>query len=35
MEDGKIAEVWAQIDRMGMLQQLGIDLLSSGKVAAK
>ena len=33
MEDGKIAEVWAQIDRMGMLQQLGIDLLSAGKAA--
>ena len=35
MEDGKIAEVWARIDRIGMLQQLGIDLLSSGKAAAK
>jgi predicted ester cyclase len=33
MEDGRIAEVWAQMDRMGMLQQLGVDLLAAGKAA--
>ncbi|HEY3988252.1 MAG TPA: ester cyclase [Acidobacteriaceae bacterium] len=31
MEEGKIAEIWAQMDRMGMLQQLGIDPLAGVK----
>jgi steroid delta-isomerase-like uncharacterized protein len=34
MEDGRIAEVWAQMDRMGMLQQLGVDLLAAGRSGA-
>jgi steroid delta-isomerase-like uncharacterized protein len=34
MEEGKIAEIWAQLDRMGMLQQLGIDPLAAWKAAA-
>jgi steroid delta-isomerase-like uncharacterized protein len=34
MEEGRIAEIWAQMDRMGMLQQLGIDPLAAGKAAA-
>jgi steroid delta-isomerase-like uncharacterized protein len=33
MEEGRIAEIWAQMDRMGMLQQLGIDPLATGKAA--
>jgi steroid delta-isomerase-like uncharacterized protein len=28
MEDGKIAEGWAQMDQMGVLRQLGIDPLA-------
>jgi steroid delta-isomerase-like uncharacterized protein len=31
---GKIAEVWAQMDQMGMLRQLGIEPLAAGRVAA-
>jgi hypothetical protein len=31
IEEGRIAEIWAQTDRMGMLQQLGIDPLAAGK----
>jgi steroid delta-isomerase-like uncharacterized protein len=34
LENGRIAEVWAQMDRMGLLQQLGIDPLASAKAAS-
>jgi steroid delta-isomerase-like uncharacterized protein len=34
MEDGKIVEIWAQVDQVGMLRQLGIDPLASVKAAA-
>jgi steroid delta-isomerase-like uncharacterized protein len=34
LENGRIAEVWAQMDRMGMLQQLGVDLLATAKAAS-
>ena len=34
MEKGKIAEVWAQMDQVGMLRQLGIDPLASVHAAA-
>ena len=34
MEDGKIAEIWAQMDQVGMLRQLGIDPLASVKAVA-
>ena len=34
MEDGKIAEIWAQMDQVGMLRQLGIDPLASVKAGA-
>jgi steroid delta-isomerase-like uncharacterized protein len=34
LEDGKIVEIWAQVDQVGMLRQLGIDPLASVKVAA-
>jgi steroid delta-isomerase-like uncharacterized protein len=34
LEDGKIAEIWAQMDQVGMLRQLGIDPLASVKAAA-
>jgi steroid delta-isomerase-like uncharacterized protein len=34
MEDGKIAEIWAQMDQVGMLRQLGIDPLAGVKTAA-
>jgi steroid delta-isomerase-like uncharacterized protein len=33
LENGRIAEVWAQMDRMGMLQQLGVDSLATVKAA--
>jgi steroid delta-isomerase-like uncharacterized protein len=33
LENGRIAEVWAQMDRMGMLQQLGVDPLATVKAA--
>lgn len=33
LESDRIVEVWAQMDRMGMLQQLGIDPLASAKAA--
>lgn len=33
MENGRIAEVWAQMDRMGMLRQLGVDPLATANVA--
>ena len=33
MEDGKIAESWAQMDQVGMLRQLGIDPLAAVKTA--
>lgn len=33
LENGRIVEVWSQMDRMGMLQQLGIDPLASAKAA--
>jgi steroid delta-isomerase-like uncharacterized protein len=35
MHDGKVAEIWAQMDRMGMLQQLGIDPLATGIAATR
>ena len=31
MEGGRIAEGWAQMDQIGVLRQLGIDLLASAK----
>jgi steroid delta-isomerase-like uncharacterized protein len=34
MENGKIAEIWAQMDQVGMLRQLGIDPLAGVKTAA-
>jgi steroid delta-isomerase-like uncharacterized protein len=34
LENARIAEVWAQMDRMGMLQQLGIDLLATAKAVS-
>jgi steroid delta-isomerase-like uncharacterized protein len=34
LEDGQIAEIWAQMDQVGMLRQLGIDPLASVKAAA-
>lgn len=34
MKDGKIAEIWAQMDQVGMLRQLGIDPLATVKAAA-
>jgi steroid delta-isomerase-like uncharacterized protein len=33
MENGKIAEIWAQMDQVGMLRQLGIDPLAGVKTA--
>jgi steroid delta-isomerase-like uncharacterized protein len=33
-DDGKLAEIWAQMDQMGMLRQLGIDPLATVKAAA-
>jgi steroid delta-isomerase-like uncharacterized protein len=33
LENGRIEEVWAQMDRMGMLQQLGVDPLATVKAA--
>jgi steroid delta-isomerase-like uncharacterized protein len=34
LESGRIAEVWAQLDRMGMLQQLGVDPLATAKAVS-
>jgi predicted ester cyclase len=34
LENGRIVEVWAQMDQMGMLRQLGIDPLATVKAAA-
>jgi steroid delta-isomerase-like uncharacterized protein len=34
MEEGKIAEGWAQMDQIGVLRQLGIDPLAHLKTAA-
>jgi steroid delta-isomerase-like uncharacterized protein len=34
LEDGKVAEIWAQMDQIGMLRQLGIEPLANLKAAA-
>lgn len=35
MENGKIAESWAQMDRLGVLQQLGVDPLANAAAKAQ